>query len=136
VQARLRELAETTSLRARVDCSFQLEGRIELRSGQDAVHLYRIAQEAIQNALRHGEAKSIQIRLAQCDGGCVLHISDSGHGFSLDNVSSTGIGLQIMRHRAEQVNGRLEIQNLGPGTRVSVFIPQPDETNRNLEQRS
>ncbi len=131
---RLRELAETTALRARIDCSFELQGKIELGSGEVAMHLYRIAQEAVQNALRHGEAKSIRIRLAQCSDGCVLQISDSGLGISLDRVSSTGIGLQIMRHRADQVRGRFEIHPLDPGTRVSVFIPRADAADGDLKR--
>jgi signal transduction histidine kinase len=72
-------------------------------------HLYRIAQEAVQNALKHAGAKSIEIELFADDGGIRLSISDDGHGFAHTPALGLGLGMRTMRFRASAIGGKLSI---------------------------
>jgi PAS domain S-box-containing protein len=86
-------------------------------------HLYRIAQEATSNAVKHSQARNIELRYS-CDGRSLrLEILDDGIGFAPEAVSE-GIGLRNMRYRAHMVNGRLDFEP-GPhgGTRVVCTCP-------------
>lgn len=100
-------------------CLFDCDAAPEVDEAA-ALHLYRIAQEAINNALRHGCAKTIAVRLTTASTGVrMLSIDDDGHGLAeLDE--SRGMGLRLMRYRASMINGQLEIvpKPGGAGTRV------------------
>jgi two-component system CheB/CheR fusion protein len=72
-------------------------------------HLYRIAQEAVQNALKHSGAKSIEIELYADDNGISLSISDDGHGFAHTPALGLGLGMRTMRFRASAIGGKLSI---------------------------
>ena len=89
-----------------------------------ATNLYQIAQEASHNALRHGEARSIIIRLESLESGGRLSIEDNGKGIASDGSPSDGIGLRSMRHRAELIGGSLTIgARPEGGTRVCCRFP-------------
>jgi signal transduction histidine kinase len=77
-----------------------------------ATHLYRIVQEAVSNAIRHGGARNIRIALDEEDGQTVLQIEDNGTGLPCDLLQTPGIGLRAMRYRAGLIGGRLDV---GPG---------------------
>jgi signal transduction histidine kinase len=74
-----------------------------------ATNLYRIAQEAINNAIRHGGARALKLRLS-ADGqrGC-LEVEDDGRGMPAPEAPSAGMGLRIMRYRADMCGGELHI---------------------------
>ena len=72
-------------------------------------HLYRIAQEAVQNALKHSGAKSIEIELVADDGGIRLSISDDGHGLARTPALGLSLGMRTMRFRASAIGGKLSI---------------------------
>jgi signal transduction histidine kinase len=85
--------------------------------------LYRIAQEALANAVRHGNPRRIAVRLRQRMRDTLLEIDDDGRGFNAA-VPSAGIGLASMRERAAALGGDLDIASTaGRGTRVRVVIP-------------
>jgi len=86
--------------------------------------LYRIAQEALNNALKHAEASSVVVRIATTNGKLVLEVEDDGMGFDLDGTDSQcGMGLSNMRHRAACLGGAIEIRSgPGEGTLVSVEV--------------
>ena len=86
--------------------------------------LFRIAQEAFANALRHGKAKSIVLSLHQCQEQLVLRVTDNGAGF--DPAAGNGVrglGLSSMHHRAEDLGGRLEIASRPGCTVVTARVP-------------
>ncbi|MCP5328280.1 MAG: PAS domain S-box protein [Sinobacteraceae bacterium] len=90
-----------------------------------ANHLYRIVQEALSNAMRHGKASRVRIQLG-ADGAAIrLSIHDNGHGLPPGEQSSSGLGLRTMRYRAQVIGGDLQIANhrLG-GTVVRCICPQ------------
>jgi signal transduction histidine kinase len=97
------------------------------------VHLYRIAQESVANALRHSGAQSVQITLDQEDGETVLRIEDDGKGLSTKPAAARGMGLRTMRYRAGLIGGMLEV-GPGPrgGTQVVCRLPPPE--NAELEK--
>jgi signal transduction histidine kinase len=99
----------------------ELEGRLPLEIEEG---LYRIAQEALNNVLKHAQAKHILVRLNQVGQLVTLEIADDGRGFEVDSVrKSGGMGLDGMGERAKKFGGKLIFQStLGEGTRVSVEV--------------
>jgi two-component system NarL family sensor kinase len=88
------------------------------------VGLYRIAQEAIQNALRHAEAAHISLRLETSPERARLTVQDDGKGFPEGTASSGRFGLVGMRERARLLGGSFQIESSpGAGTRVTVEVP-------------
>lgn len=93
---------------------------------ETATHLYRIAQEALNNATKHSGAKNVSIALST-GGGCTrLVIADDGKGMSSFDSGMHGIGLDSMRYRARTLKGELKIDSdANGGTVVTCKIPEP-----------
>lgn len=92
-------------------------------SKEKEIALYFIAQEALNNILKHAHAKSVSITLKQTRNNVVLEISDDGQGFEPNKVERGGMGLQNMKARASQVNGKLQLtSHSGNGTRIKVTV--------------
>jgi signal transduction histidine kinase len=123
LESALEELASSTSKLTGIPCSFVTSGPVPPLAGDPAIHLFRIAQEAVSNALKHAHAKSVVIALDTGDGACSLRVSDDGIGFSPPVIQRKGMGLSIMRYRARTIGGELEIQSNSPtGTVVACTI--------------
>jgi signal transduction histidine kinase len=89
-----------------------------------ANHLYRIAQEAITNAVKHGHAKTVRLHLGAVHGKVRLSVADDGQGLSANASSASGMGLRIMRYRARIARGEVRIERGEPsGTRVICECP-------------
>jgi len=94
-----------------------------LRS-EAAVALFRIAQEALNNAAKHSAAKSIKVSIEDRDGEIVLCVSDDGSGFDAGHAPRARWGMTTMRERAEAAGGRLSVESsLGSGTTVRATVP-------------
>ncbi len=89
--------------------------------------LYHIAQEALNNALKHAQATEVTVRL-RVNRGCVqLEVNDDGQSFDPHTVSPGGMGLTSMQEWVERVGGRLEVEShLGQGTTVRALVPAED----------
>jgi signal transduction histidine kinase len=86
--------------------------------------LFRVAQEALVNAVKHSDAGRAWIDLAGEPSGLTLTVGDDGKGFVVNGTPSAGLGLISMRERVESVGGVLEVQPTPMlGTRVSVCVP-------------
>jgi two-component system CheB/CheR fusion protein len=110
LMAALRDLAATTeSLHGTLHIRVELEPPSDLRDGKVATELYRIAQEAITNVVKHAEARTAVIQLDHQDGRLELRVVDDGVGPSNAN-SHDGMGLRIMRYRAASIGARLTIE--------------------------
>jgi len=108
-----------------VSCDFEHDESVMPVHNSQSVHLYRITQEAISNALRHGKAKHIRIGLRELEGRYILSVADDGVGFSEQQVASKGMGLHIMRYRAKAVNGTLDIKSgQNGGVVVKCSLPK------------
>jgi PAS domain S-box-containing protein len=95
-------------------------------------HLYRIAQEALNNAAKYAVATQVTVLLEHRDDGVALMIEDDGRGFDLDAARRRGEGLGLvgMRERAQIVGGRLEVETRpGHGTTVFVYVPRDSVDN-------
>jgi PAS domain S-box-containing protein len=103
-----------------------------------AAHLLRIVDEAVTNAIRHGEAGATRVSLERGDSSLVLSIEDDGVGFDMAAVSGGGngrYGLRFMRARAAELGGDLEIASApGHGTRVTARVPL-DRADRKAADR-
>jgi PAS domain S-box-containing protein len=107
----------------RVHCAFECPQPVLLANRTSATHLYRIAQEAIGNAVKHGQAKTIIISLKGGDEELILTIKDDGVGFSQDGRAIEGMGLRIMDYRADMIGAMLRIDSLkGEGTTVACRL--------------
>jgi two-component system, NarL family, sensor histidine kinase NreB len=122
----LRELAESTRALARVNCGFICDAAVPVSDPTAATHLYRIAQEAVGNALRHSHAKDITIRLTSGGDRLFLEVSDNGRGGAHASPNGTGMGLRVMKYRADLIGASLEVESPPrKGTRISCTVAMP-----------
>jgi PAS domain S-box-containing protein len=116
----LRALAATTQNVYGVGCTFKCSNPVPVKDPSAAIHLYRIAQEAVTNAIRHGNTKQILLELSTDRDGTSLVIENDGRDFPAKLPKSKGMGLQVMNYRAEMIGGTLQVQpRAGGGTRVA-----------------
>jgi PAS domain S-box-containing protein len=107
-----------------IGCSFRCERPLTIHDANLATHLYRIAQEAVNNAIRHGKSRNIVIGLSGKNGAGMLTIQDDGDGFPKKPVNPPGVGLSIMNYRADMVGGSLKVQpNQDRGVTVTCIFP-------------
>jgi len=104
----LRELAARTDTLKNVHCAFKCEDPIVISDSSTATHLYRIAQEAVTNALKHANPEHILIELGADDGHLVLQVADDGCGFDPEKTKAQ-MGLKTMQYRAGLIGGKLSI---------------------------
>jgi len=118
------ELAEHISRQFKITCQFECRHPVLLRDSAVCLHLYRIAQEAVTNAIKHGKARHVTISLAADPETIYLKITDDGPGLPEKTPNGGGLGLRIMAHRASMIGGSFKIESLpGRGTRVSCQLP-------------
>jgi len=113
----LQDLARVISEMCAIDCTFACEQPILIRNNSAAIHLYRIAQEATHNAVRHGKASRVAICLRADGTQSELSIRDNGTGMA--EPKERGMGLSIMRYRSGMIAGSLNITS-EPGSGVTV----------------
>jgi signal transduction histidine kinase len=120
----LDELTATARQLFGIQCVYETVGTPSIEDKTVATHLYRIAQEAINNATKHGNAKNVVVSLVRDANGTTLRIRDDGTGISKTAAESDGMGLSLMRYRARLVGGELRIeQSPSGGTVISCGIP-------------
>ncbi|HSG46043.1 MAG TPA: histidine kinase N-terminal 7TM domain-containing protein [Anaerolineales bacterium] len=94
-------------------------------SKEKEIALYYIAQEALNNILKHAGANSVLVKFRQTRKSVILEINDNGEGFDPKNVDQSGIGLQNIKSRTAQVGGKLKITSTPEsGTKVKVTLPR------------
>ncbi len=143
LEAALEELARRVEGIHGVRCVFRGEPTQETEGRAEALHLYRIAQEAVSNALRHANAKRILIDLSRSNGRRRLTVVDDGVGIDPGsgpaprNEDGGGMGLHIMRYRARMIDAILEVRPApGKGTLVSCEWSSPPEIAKQPFQQS
>ncbi|HEY7087581.1 MAG TPA: sensor histidine kinase [Tepidisphaeraceae bacterium] len=143
----LQQLAANAESIFNIRCTVSENADCDLRDVTAGVHLYRIAQEAISNAVKHGKAKNIAIHLTQGEGGQIaMTIVDDGAGIKQNGEAngagsdsdaggrsaSNGMGLRIMRYRAKMIGATVDVEpRHGGGTSVTCHyrpprLPHPD----------
>ena len=127
LQAALRRLAREASQRSGIEVELDTDGVAAPIPIAASWVLYRVAQEAVANAVRHAEPAHVFVRLAADQSVTTLEVVDDGRGFdTADDEASQGLGLFTMRERVALADGRIEVQSAaGRGTRVTARVPQP-----------
>ena len=119
----LRELAAGTRKVFRCACRCRCDPPVLVPDHTVAVHLYRIAQEAVNNAIKHGKARRIDISLTATGNAVTLAVTGNGTGIPRKLPKRKGMGLRIMRYRAEVIGGTLLVEPVsGGGTRVVCTV--------------
>jgi signal transduction histidine kinase len=119
----LHQLAFTISSTFDLSCRCSCGKDVEIPERDTALHLYRIAQEAVNNAIRHGHAANITLELLFTPEALVMNVDDDGAGFDATSVKPGGMGMKIMEYRARSFGGQLRIQRkLSGGTLVSCRL--------------
>lgn len=128
LRSALVELAHTVNSNLNIDCTFECVGELSVPNNTVATHLYRIAQEAINNAIRHSSATKIDIILSLRSDRIVLEVSDNGSGFDsklvqTDGVSARSMGMRTMHYRANLIGGRVQfLRGIKGGTVMNCEI--------------
>jgi len=125
LEAAIEELAANTEEVHGIPCTYEHRGHLVFKNSTDTTHIFLIVQEAITNSVRHAEAGSIVIRQEeQADGRVAVVIEDDGKGIApCGQNGKGGMGLKIMRYRAERIGANLTVQpGETGGTRIVVTL--------------
>lgn len=137
----LRTLASNVERLFKISCQVKCKNDPPIQDPIMAAHLYRIAQEAITNAAKHGKAKKVSIELASSgEKKSVLKIRNDGSSFKIVPAQKAGLGLKIMDYRAKSIGASLDIRKgRNGGTVVTCLFPhksnQPDKRNGDDQER-
>jgi PAS domain S-box-containing protein len=128
----LSRLAFTSGSLFDIACRYESNGAVDLDDNTTATHLYRIAQEAISNAVTHGAADVVLVEFSKGTDMLRLRIKDNGSGFTKSNQSNPtrGMGVHIMNYRAKMIGGTLEIGRLFEGGTVVTCTVRLDVNSK------
>ena len=116
----LEELAVTVQARSRIHCRFTVDEPVFINDEVSAINLFRIAQEAVNNAVKHSRAKTISIGIGAVEDEVTLTVNDDGIGFPIKLERSQGMGLHIMNYRARMIGASLEIRRGARGGTIVI----------------
>lgn len=131
--AAIQELVATTNQLRHTAIGFETVGEVHIADPQIAMHLYRIAQESLSNAMRHSGASRIFVSVTQGGGRLVLAVDDDGCGLAPPEPNPRGMGLRTVRYRAQLIGARLEISNKSAGgvlVRCSLKVPHDSQISK------
>jgi PAS domain S-box-containing protein len=134
----LDSLAIRTQKLVGIPCQFICPRSVLVANNEVATHLFRIAQEAVNNAIKHGRPRQIQIRLAAVRGRTSLAITDDGTGMLVSARKPAGMGLRIMHYRARMIGGSFSVQTgVAGGTTIVCAVPpaEPAAGKRGLRKK-
>lgn len=136
LRAALNQLATGVTAGRHIHCSFDSIGKIILTNSAVSVHIYRIAQETVTNALKHAKATHITLTLRVEMGQLTLEICDNGVGICDEALESDSMGLQIMRYRADLIDANLKIYRRETGgTCVSCSVPMSSHLSKHRQEK-
>lgn len=125
----LNDLARTVEQLYNISCTVECEDGVAITNKDVSTHLFRLAQEAVNNAVKHGRASRVVVRLERAGDKLALRIVDDGVGLPPEGLQRNGLGLRIMTYRAQKIGGSLDVTvGESGGTVVScTFNPTYDE---------
>jgi len=128
LKSALQDLARAVEAQCGIPCIFTATSSAEPLDGSVATHLYRIAQEALTNAIRHANATTLSIRLASTPVSLALEIHDNGIGLPVDENRSDGMGLRVMFYRAHMIGAQIDVDSTpGKGTIITCTLSTVNE---------
>jgi two-component system sensor kinase FixL len=116
-------LAENNQTATGIQCHAHIRSPVMIPDSRIATHLYRIAQEAVTNAVKHSGAHTVELSLRQKNGQILLCVQDDGSGLPANAAQRGGLGLHIMRYRANLIGAQLSTSNTPTGSRVCCTLP-------------
>lgn len=116
----LEELANTVQSRSKVRCRFTVDDPVLITDEVAAINLFRIAQEAVNNAIKHSRAKNITIGLGAVEDEVTLTVNDDGIGFPTQLDRQSGMGLHIMNYRARMIGAALDVRRGARGGTIVI----------------
>lgn len=120
----LRETARYTENKNRISCVVRWQENLAISNEEIVIHLFRIAQEAIHNVVKHAAASHIEVSLRREEEMLRLTIEDDGNGLALSNGREKGMGLRIMAYRARLIGGEFKTEHASRGgTRIVCLVP-------------
>lgn len=120
----LEDFCASTRALFRIECVFRCDEPVLIDDHATAVHLFRIAQESVANAMRHGGARWVRIELARRAGMISLEICDRGAGLPPGWEDGDGMGFRIMNYRASVIGGSLRVERVSRrGVRITCRVP-------------
>ncbi len=120
----LQELLANTESQTEVRCRLESDPHVRVADNDAAIQLFRIAQEAVTNAIKHGNASEIVVSLQSKNGHTELAVRDDGKGIRPTANTAVGCGLRVMKYRARVIGGSLDVQGVdAKGTCVTCTIP-------------
>ncbi len=137
LSAALAELVETTRRLRRIEVVFESRGEVQIADAEVGMHLYRIAQEALNNAVTHAQASRIAIACNRDQDALRLTVSDDGTGLPPGKSTGRGMGLNTMNYRASTIGATLDFhRDPAGGTVVSCVLPAAMITHSRHATRS
>ena len=126
----LQSLAENTSERFQIHCEFESDAVVRVPDSSVATQLYRIAQEAVMNAIKHADAKTVCVRLAKSADSLTLAITDDGIGLPEKPRRTEGLGMRLMSHGAALIGAEFHARRNHPrGTIVTCTVRVTNESD-------
>ncbi|MEY2439192.1 MAG: two-component system, LuxR family, sensor kinase FixL [Verrucomicrobiota bacterium] len=120
----LQSLAEHTSDRFKIGCTFASDGVVAVGDATVATQLYRIAQEAVRNAIKHADARAVRVSLLRKNERLTLTVSDDGAGLPKNLPQPPGLGFRLMAHGAALLGADFQVRrNSDRGTSVICTLP-------------
>ena len=111
--------------RSQLPYRLEMDEQLSIPDPTVAMHLYRIASEAVINANKHARARELVLRMRSSPKQIELSVTDDGVGLGKNSGNGTGMGFHIMDYRARSIGARLEITPVKPhGTRVACYLPR------------
>jgi signal transduction histidine kinase len=133
----LEEFVKQTKTRFPVEFTLELPRKLPQHSPEQIIHVYRIAQEAVGNAVRHGHATAIKLIIATTPEGIQMNVEDNGTGFPAAAARPEGIGMHVMQYRAHVLGGSLHFHNLSPhGAAAQLAYPVAQTAPRRTRKNS
>jgi len=126
----LKNLTEEVHRQSHIPVSFKIHDEIRFSNNDTVMHLYRIAQEALNNAIKHANSSHIQVSLQTENDDGLLEIYDNGRGINNDVSNDDGLGLSIMKYRCSLFEGEIKIIPVAEGgTRICCRFPLKQAVN-------
>lgn len=127
--AALQEVVQNTNRLRLFTVTLKVEGEIKIKNPETGMHLFRIAQEALNNVTKHAHASRVEIEVSRSDHHLALQISDDGVGLPADRTGGKGIGMQTMTYRSKSMGGEVQVDNgREGGTVVRCVVPMEAAT--------
>jgi signal transduction histidine kinase len=130
----LRETARHTEEKNHISCSVSWQENLKIADENTVIHLFRIAQQAIQNAVKHAGSSQIKVSLERKEDKLQLMIEDNGKGLPVTERKGKGLGLNIMAYRAGLIGGEFKTERpVNGGTRIVCLAPMAKSGQRTVK---